>query len=75
MERTFLTVDDVVLNQVVRQRWAQENKWGQSPLATLNSMLLSSARRRTPTSGDASRAIRVHLAGPSRPDDERYRGF
>src|SRR5262249_54145961 len=33
----------------------------------------SSARRRTPTSGDASRAIRVRPPGPSRPDDEQCR--
>jgi hypothetical protein len=34
---------------------------------------LNSARRRTPTSGDASRAIRGRLAGPNCPDDERCR--
>ena len=30
-------------------------------------------RRRIPTSGDASMAIRARLPGPSRPDDERCR--
>src|SRR5947207_10911042 len=34
---------------------------------------LRSARRRTPTSGDASTAIRVRPPGPSRPDDEQCR--
>ena len=33
----------------------------------------SSARRRIPTSGDASRAIRARPPGPSRPDDEQCR--
>src|SRR6266481_8633638 len=36
--------------------------------------LFSSARRRTPTSGDASRAIRARPLGPSRPDDEQCPG-
>ena len=34
----------------------------------------SSVRRRIPTSGDASRAIRARPPGPSRPDDEQCRG-
>ena len=31
----------------------------------------SNVRRRIPTSGDASRAIRDHLPVPSRPDDDQ----
>ena len=33
-----------------------------------------SARRRIPTFGDASRAVRIRLSGPSRLDDEVCRG-